>query len=799
MKKIFTILICLITIHVKAQVFSISGKVNDQKKEPVLGAVLSLSQEGVLVKMAITNTDGTFVLIDIKKGNYKLTINSLGFTNAVLNVVVSNKNLNLETIILKQSNTELDAVKVVATKPIVQVMADKTIFNVENTISAAGSNGWELLRKAPGLTIDNAGSIIVEGKTGVQIYIDGKPSQLRGTDLQAYLENLQSSTIGSIEIITQPSSKYDAAGTAGIINIKFKKNQNLGTNGSANSSATYGDFARLSNSVSINNRTQKGNLYGNLSNGIGKGTGFLFLLRQQNQFVFDAKTFTENQYNSNNFRLGYDLFANAKNTFGVIVNGNLNNRNTKNNSRTPIAGLNSNTLDSVLIANNKSEGNANNYNINLNYRFADTLGRSLNLDADYGNFNSNRAIYQPNFYFNNTESQILSSRITQQITPTNINIATFKADYEQNLYKGKLALGLKLSYVFTDNNFNFFNQINNQFVKNNTLSNQFNYTEVVNAAYFNYNKKWEKWDAQFGLRLENTSSDGDLKSTQSNINNRVKRNYLNAFPSGGLTYQINKNNQFGLTYSKRIERPNYSSLNPFEFKIDELSSSRGNPFLQPQYTDNLKLSHTYKYTLNTSISYSYIRDFFAQITEAEGLTKNFMSERNIANQSVIDLGISYPFNVSKWWNVYASVNAYQSNYKATNPGFVPVIQNTLSLYGQNTFTIKNNFKMELSGWYSSPSVWGGTYRTKSLGSLSLAFQQKFFKEKLNARLAFNDILYTSPWQGITQFGNLMINGSGGNDSRTGAISLSYNFGSSKIKSAKSRKAGLDDEKQRTGN
>ncbi|NNE31045.1 MAG: outer membrane beta-barrel protein, partial [Winogradskyella sp.] len=222
----------------------------------------------------------------------------------------------------------------------------------------------------------------------------------------------------------------------------------------------------------------------------------------------------------------------------------------------------------------------------------------------------------------------------------------------------------------------------------------------------------------------------------------------------------------------------------------------GNPFLQPQYTDNLKLSHTFNYRLTTSLSYSFIEDFFAQVTEAVGDNQNFIIQRNVANQKIINLGVSYPTRFNEWWSIYVSVNAYRSIYEATNPDFVSTEQNTLSLYAQNTFKLPKGITAEVSGWYSSPSVWGGTYETRSLGSLNLAFQKKFFNDKLTARLGFNDILYTSPWQGTTRFGNLFIDGSGGNDSRQVRFNLTYNFGRDDIKKARKRDTSIEDEKER---
>jgi outer membrane receptor protein involved in Fe transport len=704
----------------------------------------------------------------------------------------------LPLISLQRATAELKEVVIKKEKPMVQVLADKTVFNVENTINATGTSGFELLRKAPGVVIDNNDNLIVEGKSGVLIYIDGKQSFLTGTDLSNYLKTIQATDIEAIEIITQPSSKYDAAGNAGIINIKLKKNKNFGTNGSISSGYNFGRFGTSLSSASFNNRNKKNNFYGNYSNRFGSNYNFINLNRLQSNTIFDSRSTTVNQVNANNIKLGYDFYSNSRNTFGMVVSGNFNNSFSNGNTRTPISESNSSSIDKILVA--RSDARNKNYNLysNINYKFQDTTGTSFSADFDYGKYNSDRSNFQPNYYYNNTETTVLSQSINAQNTPIIIDIFSLKSDYEQRLWKGKFGAGFKTSLVKTNNTFDVFNYPDGQPVYNAQLSNRFEFDENINAVYVNYNRLVKKFNFQAGLRVENTNSQGNLISTQQNANQTVPRNYTDFFPSAGITYQANDNNSIALLYSNRIERPSYQSLNPFEFQIDELSFQKGNPFLKPQYTTNIKLNHTYKYTLNTSLSYSYISDFFAQVTEAVGDDRNFLITRNVANQRIINLGVSYPFKVNTWWNVYASANAFQSVYMATNDSFTGVTQETLSLYGQNNFSLPKKFNLEVSGWFSSPSVWGGTFRTKSIGSLDVAIQKQFLNKKLNARLAFSDVLFTSPWRANATFPNLVINANGGNDSRQVRFNLSYNFGSEQVKKARNRSTGLEDEKNRIG-
>lgn len=778
---------------------SISGKITSQDQKVIPSAIISLlnAETNGFVKGALSDDSGNFQFQNIENGSYTLLITSLGLQDYKSKVfVLNNSNKDFGAISMQAQSAELDEVTVVAEKPMIEVKADKTVFNVANTVNAIGDSGFELLRKAPGIIIDNSDSIIVEGKAGVLFYIDDRPSVLRGQDLVNFLKTLQAADIEAIEIITQPSSRFDAEGNAGIINIKLKRDKSLGTNGTIASSLTIGDFARTSNSISFNNRNKKTSLYGTYSNFFGKSTSFINLNRTQSGTNFNARTESVFDANTNNLRLGFDYYANKKSTFGIIVIGNFNNSSSESDSRTPITPSGSSSPTQVLVAESDAQNQTSNLFANANYRFKDTLGHSLNIDVDYGKYNSIRENLQPNRYFNGDETQVLSENIVFFDTPIDISILSGQIDYEQNFLKGVLSLGLKYSKVKTENSFDAFDRTNGMNNLDESQSNDFDYDEQISAAYFNYSRKFEKLSLQIGLRMENTISDGILTSLLGDQDNRVKRNYTNWFPSGGITYQMNRKNSFALIYSKRIQRPNYQSLNPFQYRIDELSFRQGNPFLQPQYTDNVKLSHTYNYRLTTSLSYSFVSDFFAQVTEAVGDDQNFIIQRNVANQKIINLGISYPTKLNDWWRVYVSVNAYRSIYEATNPDFVSTKQNTLSLYAQNTFKLPKAITFEVSGWYSSPSVWGGTYETRSLGALNLAFQKKFLDDKLTARIGFNDILFTSPWQGSTRFGDLFIDGNGGNDSRQVRFNLTYNFGRDEIKKARKRNTGIEDEKNR---
>lgn len=568
MKKLFLFFFTpIISLTAFAQTFQVKGLAKTDANEAASFATVRLkfSKDSSIAKVDMADVNGAFKLIGLLPESYFLEVSAVGYEKYISKKFqLVDADINWQEIILTSSSNELKEVTVKAIKPIVEVLADKTVFNVEGTLSATGTSGFELLRKAPGVIIDNSENLIVEGKTGVQIFIDGRLSPLQGRDLTDFLKTIQASDIEAIEIITQPSSKYDAAGNAGIVNIKLKKDKRFGTNGTLAAGFGQGIYSKYNTSLSLNNRNRKTNFFGNYSNRWGLNRNFINLYRLQNQVEFDAQSESISDMVNHNLKLGADFFLTKTSTLGLIINGNLNNGSWNNDSRTPIRPLSSPNPTLVLVARSLTDMNTSNWSGNINYKFADTLGHELNVDADYGIYTSIRFNQQPNIYYNGDESQILFERNFNMDTPTDVSIATFKVDYEQNLLGGKGAIGAKMSSVNTLNSFEFFNVVDGNEILDPTQSNAFDYTERVYAAYLNYNKRWEKWNAQAGIRMEHTYSLGDLRSLQENPLNTVERNYTNWFPSGGLTFTPNRTNSYGFTYSRRIQRPNYQSLNPFQ-------------------------------------------------------------------------------------------------------------------------------------------------------------------------------------------------------------------------------------------
>lgn len=769
--------------------------------EPVLFAnvLVKATADSSVAKFGITDTLGAFTISGVPNGDYFLQISSIGFENYFSDpFTVNNAPVALGELEIKR-DADLEAVEVLEMRPIIEVLPDKTVFNVENTLNATGSNGFDLLRKAPGVVIDNNNNIIIEGKSGVQIFIDNKPSILAGDDLINYLRTLQAADIDKLEIITQPSSKYDAAGNAGIINIILKRDKNLGTNGTITAGYSYGRNHHANSSISINHRNKKSNIYAAYSNNFGKSWSFFNMDRLQYGYLYNSETTNNNYVGAHNARAGADYFINEKHTIGVLVSGNYFDSEGQGITNTFIIPVESNTPEQQLIAENTGFGTNTQIAANINYQFGDTLGHEFSTDLDFATYNSDATNYQPNLYLDGATQDTLFENNYRMITPTQISIYSAKMDYSQNLWKGKLSLGVKSSLVTTDNTFEFYDVVDGGDVLNTDRSNEFIYTENINAAYLNYAKQLNaKWNLQLGLRAEHTLSNGELISTQDNDNDLVRRSYINLFPSGGLTFNQNHNHLWSFTFGKRIVRPNYQTLNPFVSQSTELSFMQGNPFLQPQYGYNARLAHTFKYRFTTSVSYSYVQDYFAKVTDTLGLDKAFLTTLNVADQSTINIGVSLPFQIKRWWSMYLSVNAFSTAYLANDPKFNPIEQKTVSLFAQNTFVLPKGFKLEISGWFSSPSIWGGTYLTQSLGAFNAALEKKFFNEKLSLRINGSDIFYTSFWKASATFGDVSFDGSGGYESQRIGINLTYNFGNKEVKRARDRETGLEDENKRTG-
>jgi hypothetical protein len=717
--------------------------------------------------------------------------------------------LQLDAIRLEQTSQELSQVTIVARKPIVEVRADKTVLNVEGNINAQGQNALELLRKAPGVTVDNNDNINVKGKNSVRFQIDGRDVPMDSKEVADLLKNMRAEDIATIELITNPSAKYDASGNGGIINFKTKKNKALGTNGSIGGEAIYGESLKTGGNLSFNHRNRHMNVFGNYSNHFGDWHNTMSLLRDQQGAQtdpnlpnydpsrrYDQVSNMKDNNNNHNFKLGTDFFLNSRHTVGFIVDGRHAHGPWENESRTIISPLsNPEQTESILVATNRQRQSRDNFNANLNYRFADTSGHELTIDVNRGLYRYRADSYQPNRYFDAAEQTVTKENIYRNNTPTDIDITIVKADWEQKLWKGTFGAGFKLNNVETDNTFDFFNVIDGNALIDTTRSNRFVYREMVNAGYVNYNVQLKKWGFQAGLRAEHTDWKGELTSKQSGKDEMPSDRYLSWFPSAAITYSLDKNNQFNLTYSRRIDRPSYRDLNPFEDRLDELTFKKGNPFLRPQFTNSLELTHTFMGFMNTTLGYSHTNDMFTEYIDTAAAGVSFQRQGNIAAQDNYSLSIGCPLPIAKWWEGYLNftgvISAFEANFRegyAYKASF-----KTFNVYSEHTFRLPNDWSFQVSGWYNSPTIWQATFRAKAMGSLDLGVRKQILKGDGTISMNVSDVLRTQGFRMVNDFTpGLYMQGSGRWESQTVKLNFSYRFGNKNVKGSKQRKTGTED-------
>ncbi|HEX8315948.1 MAG TPA: carboxypeptidase regulatory-like domain-containing protein, partial [Flavisolibacter sp.] len=451
MRIIFNLLLIQTILSFSLQAQTITGNVKSNKGIAIAGATVSLlkAADSSIVKLQVSKEDGAFTFAIPDSVHYLITASSVGYSTAYFKLSQSGFPV---VLLLQEAPAQMASVVVTAKKPLVQVKGDRTILNVEGTINATGNNVLELLRKSPSVTVNSEDRIGMNGKNSVQIFIDGKPTPLAGADLAAYLKSIQSSEVEAIELVTHPSAKYEAAGNAGIINIRLKKNKSLGTNGSLAAGYNQGVYGKYNSGLSFNHLTAKVNLFGGVTYNDATTQKKINMHRQQTDSAFYQTGTMKEASKTFNFKAGTDYFINTQNTVGLLVNGNFGNSVLANNSFTSISAVHANP-SRLLKADNRFRSDRDHLDLNLNYLYAGKEGRTFSFNADYGYYNMTGVQFQPNAYYNGTGQTLLNTITYEMVTPTTIDIYSAKADYEQGFAKGKLGVGVKSSFVATDNDF----------------------------------------------------------------------------------------------------------------------------------------------------------------------------------------------------------------------------------------------------------------------------------------------------------------------------------------------------------
>ena len=501
-------------------------------------------------------------------GSYLLKASMINYAvqySSPLELSASVSDVTVPTLSLQPQATQLAGVTVTGKKPFIQKLNDRLIVNVENSIVNAGSSAMDVLERSPGVSVDQNGIFGLRGRQGVIIMIDGKPSPITGADLANYLRGLPSSAIERIEIITNPSAKYDAAGNSGIIDIRMKKDQRFGVNGTFTASYGQGVYPKANAGTTFNYRNKKVNIFGNYNYAYRKGLNHLFLDRnfyENGNFLGrDLKdNYARFPFNSHTARAGADFFPSKKTIIGFVVNGNFNHirRTTDNVARVIDAAEQPVSSFETRAGNNDHFKNVFT-NINFKHSF-DSTGKELTADVDYGVFKSNSLSYNGTKYYKNDGTQLQNDYMLNGDQDGKLTLKTAKVDYVNPLKnKAKLEAGGKISFVSSDNDAKFFDVSSGTPVNDVNKTNHFFYKENNNAAYINFSKAYKKFDWQVGLRGEQTN----IETHQLNGNIKFDSSYFQLFPSAFFNYHIKEDQTVGVSVSRRIDRPGYSQLNPF--------------------------------------------------------------------------------------------------------------------------------------------------------------------------------------------------------------------------------------------
>lgn len=787
---------------------NITGTILDEKGKPTEFVTVALlnAADSSLVKTALTDAKGLFFFnINPPKGLFYIKASSMGYQllkSETLALDSTHTAIDFGKMQLVAQSKNLQEVSVLGNKPLIERKLDKVVLNVANSSIAVGANALELLQKAPGVSVNQNDQIALQGKQGVIIMIDGKLTYLSNADVANMLRSMQSSEIETIELITNPSSKYDAAGNSGIINIKTKKGKTLGTNGSVNAGARAGRYFGGNSGLSINHREKKLSFYADYANNYYKNYNRLAIDRvaagNPDTYFSQISDGIRDGYN-HNLKTGIDYFINAKNTLSFLFNGSYFKPNEGNNSRTFI-GQSFTQVDSVLTAPSTDSAKYRRFTLNLNYKvILDSTGAELVADFDYGKFKGTDLSNYTNQYLNpDGVTPLRPAVLTRNNTPNTIGIKTAKIDYNVNLTKSlKLEAGLKSSWVKTDNNLFAELQTNGVFNNDPRRSNQFVYDENINAAYANLNKTFKNTTIQLGLRVEQTVSTGNLITT----NNVVKRNYTNLFPTLFIQQTLSENHVLGLSFGRRIDRPSYEDLNPFVYFIDDFTYNQGNPFLKPQYTNNIELNYMFKQKYSLTLAYSRTTDIITAVILPDVQTKAlFQTNANISNSTNLSANLNVPIVITKWWSSNNNILAFRNQFNSPNLAGQNLKSGRFStqLKSINSFKLVAGVRGELTGNFFSP-VDNGTLTIKSLYFVDAGLSKSFLQKKLDVKLALSDIFNTFEFKLRSTYPGFDYIVSRKNESRIFRIGLSYRFGKSEVKPAEKRSTGSEEEQSRMKN
>ncbi len=800
MKRYFYLLLLnfLIASFAYAQV-KVTGKVLVENNVPLASATAYLmkAKTTVILKAVVTDENGEYQFSDIHAGSYYVDVKMVGYTANKSNVFdISKSDYKVPTILLNTDTRKLQEVAVEGKRPMVESKPGKLVLNVENSPLAAGNNALDIVQRAPGVSLDNNNNLQLMGQSGVSVTIDGRQTYMSGEQLVNFLKSTDGNQIKSVEVITTRAAKDDAEGAVGTINIVLKKNRMEGFNGTFNMTAGRGEKFRGNSSLSLNYKKNNTTVFGSYAYSNEKSHRKLLLDRviqnKGEKTYFKQRSILDEKEQNHSYRFGVEQRTSARNTLTVQFNGSNNIEYNDNDSKTNV-GKSFTTLDSLLISTSQFKELFDRYSANLNNEFRiDSNGRKLTLDLDWSKFKSSKRVGYNNQYFDGQLDAITPEEIQRSRMPIGIDIYVAKLDYEQPLSKvSKLEMGAKYSNVTSDNDLTFEDYLNNSWINNEKRTNHFVYKEQIAAGYIDYNNTIGKWGLKVGARGEYTFSDGNSLT----LNKQVKRNYFKLFPNANLTYTLDENHILSLGYTRKITRPNYRQLNPFDYFIDKLTFERGNPYLNPQFSNEFTLNYTLMQRYNVTLGINDVRDAIVESMGQDSVLKQtWVIRENLGKNLTAYLNLNIPITVSKIWSMNNNITGIHFNFDGMVSGH-PLKRKSFLLQATSMHNLKlaKSLSANVNLRYFSPFKYN-VYDMKARWDMELGATKTFKDQRSSLKLAVSDLFNTGNQNLKTNFGDFDSSIRQYQDRRVVRLTYSYKFGN--LKNNYRKKDTSNEEKER---
>ncbi len=792
------ILLIMTSLFVEAEIKTgtVKGRVLDTQKQPVGFSTVALlnPQTRNIEKGTVCNEKGEFILEKVVKGEYFLSVRMMGFeTNEKERLMIDGKTIELEkVIVLTASNTAIDEVVVAAKAEFVEQSVDKMVINPNVSLTTASENVYEILKKVPGVLIDHDDNISLKGKQGIVIMIDDKPTNVSAKDLAGMLKGMLGKDVKNIEIIENPSARFDAEGNAGIINIKTNHNRAPGFNGSVFSGLTFTKTMGENAGLNLNLNQGKFNFYGDYS--FYDWSGW-YNMEAKRLFMSDkmsgASQMTKNDNTSNgnahNYKVGADYFLAKNHVISLMVKENTGFNNSEDDGTTSFRNRIS-SVDSSLVNLAQRENTWNRITYNVNYKWdIDSLGTFLTADVDYAHFIFESNNNQQSLSFDAAGNDINKNINLLSNQNSAIDIVTGRVDYTHPINAiYSYEAGLKTSFVKTNSLANMVGYKNQD--------DNFVYHENIQAAYASGKAQFEKTTIQVGLRMENTQSKGNSVST----NQIDKKNYLKFFPSVFVQQKLTADQNMGIRYSYRIGRPNYHSLNPFIWMIDPYTYNQGNPLLNPQFTHSVSLNHNYKSLFMTSLGYNYTNDLITEVIYQNDETKAiYQTNENFGTAIDLNLSETVQFEIQKWWRFNCTATGIYKEVNSNLPSGKQFNQWSYMINAGNNITLPYKIALELNGRYMSEQL-HGNFTIKSSYNIDLGVQKTVLNEKGVIKASLSDIFNTGSGGAYTKYENVDVDVKNKFETRRLNISFSYRFGKNEFKTRANRSTSSSEEESRSG-